>query len=156
MIIPMNSAFRPKVNQIIAEEWAGPIVVTKGKAHDTSNADGFLAVEDGELAGYILYAVRDGECEILVLHSLLENRGVGSALINAVLRTAKERGCARVWLITTNDNTHAIRYYQKFGFALKGVAVNAIAESRKLKPSIPQFGNDGIPILHEFEFSYPL
>ena len=33
MIIPMNSAFRPKVNQIIAEEWAGPIVVTKGKAH---------------------------------------------------------------------------------------------------------------------------
>ena len=114
MIIPMNSAFRPKVNQIIAEEWAGPIVVTKGKAHDTSNADGFLAVEDGELAGYILYAVRDGECEILVLHSLLENRGVGSALINA------------------------------------------IAESRKLKPSIPQFGNDGIPILHEFEFSYPL
>ena len=47
---------------------------------------------------------------------------------------AGKNGCSRVWLITTNDNIHAIRYYQRFGFALKGVYIDALDESRKLKP----------------------
>lgn len=42
MIIPINDEFRSQVNQLIADEWAGPIVVTKGVAHDTSDSDGFI------------------------------------------------------------------------------------------------------------------
>jgi hypothetical protein len=30
--------------------------------------------------------------------------------------------------------------------------VNAIEESRKIKPQIPLYGFDGIPIMHEVEF----
>ena len=86
----------------------------------------------------------------------MENRGIGSALIRSVMDIAGKSGCSRVWLITTNDNIHAIRYYQRFGFALKGVYIDALDESRKLKPSIPQLGNENIPIQHEFEFSYTL
>ena len=44
MIIPINDEFRPQVNQLMADEWAGPIVVTKGVAHDTSDSDGFISV----------------------------------------------------------------------------------------------------------------
>lgn len=156
MILPINKEFRPQVNQLIAEEWAGPMIVTKGVCHDVSNADGFISVDDGKLTGYVLYAIEGGQCEILVLHSILENHGIGSALIRTVIDVAKAHHCARVWLITTNDNTHAIRYYQKFGLELKGVFLNALDESRKLKPTIPKFGIDGIPIQHEFEFSYSL
>lgn len=154
MILPINDSFRPQVNQLIAEEWAGPVIVTKGTVHDTTNADGFISVDDGELTGYLLYTIENGQCEILVLHSLLKNHGIGSSLIKSVIQTAKENRCKCVWLITTNDNTHAIRYYQKFGFELTGVYLNALDESRKLKPSIPRLGNDGIPLKHEFEFSY--
>lgn len=156
MIIPINSQFRAKVNQFIEDEWAGPIVITKGIAHDTSNADGFISVTEGELTGYALYHIHDYQCEILVIQSILENHGIGSALIDSVIEIARKNMCTRVWLITTNDNTHAIRYYQKFGFDLKAVYINALDESRKLKPSIPLLGIDGIALKHEFEFDYLL
>jgi len=152
MIIPINDQFRTKVNQSIKEEWGGPSVVTRGVLHDTSGSDGFISVNNGELTGYILFCIQDAQCEILVLQSLQENRGIGTALINAVIRAARDETCRRVWLITTNDNTHAIRYYQKFGFELEAVHINALAAARELKPVIPLLGNEGIPLKHEFEF----
>jgi hypothetical protein len=33
---------------------------------------------------------------------------------------------------------------------------DAITEARKLKPSIPMIGHDGIPIKHEVEFEYTI
>ena len=96
------------------------------------------------------------DCEITVLESVYEGRGIGGALINEVIRVAREASCHRVWLVTTNDNTHAIRFYQRFGFALREVLINAMDEARNLKPQIPATGNDDIPIAHEFEFEYLL
>lgn len=156
MINPINSELRPRVNGLVAEEWAGPLLVTAGMIRDTSGADGFVSISDGELTGYVLYRMDGGQCEILILQSLQENRGIGSALIRAVIDKAESEGCARVWLVTTNDNLHAIRFYQKFGFELNAVRINALDEARKQKPSIPLLGNEGIPIKHEFEFEYKL
>lgn len=62
----------------------------------------------------------------------------------------------RIWLITSNDNCHAIRFYQKRGWKMVNIHFNAIEEARLLKPQIPMFGYDGIPILHEIEFEYSL
>ena len=152
MIMPISGDCRAAVNRIIREEWAGPIVISKGRAHDTTNCDGFVSVEGGGIAGFALYEMRDRECEIVVLQSMAENKGIGSALIRAVMDAARLGGCRRVWLITTNDNVHAIGYYQKFGFELKAVHINALDVSRKLKPAIPLLGNQNIPIRHEFEF----
>lgn len=56
-----------------------------------------------------------------------------------------------MWLITTNDNTVALRFYQKRGFVLAAIHRNALEESRRLKPSIPLVGIDGIPIRDETE-----
>lgn len=50
------------------------------------------------------------------------------------------------------NDTHAIRFYQQFGFTLREVHINALEKSRKLKPSIPLIGMDNIPLRHEFEF----
>jgi ribosomal protein S18 acetylase RimI-like enzyme len=60
--------------------------------------------------------------------------------------------CSRVWLVTTNDNTYAIRFYQKQGFNICNIYLNTINKSRELKPEIPLKGFDDIPILHEIEF----
>lgn len=156
MIVPINSATRPKVNQMVAQEWAGPMIVTRGRLHDTSNADGFVSVHNEEITGYILYTIEDHACEILALQSMVENHGIASALITAAMHSAKSHHCTRIWLITTNDNMHAIRYYQKFGFALEAVYINALDASRKIKPSIPLLGKEGIPLKHEFAFGYAL
>jgi len=153
MIEVITDTHRENINKTIAESWAGPFIVSKGKLHDTRTHNGFVAVIDGVIAGYILYNISDYECEITVLESFHEKQGIGSALINAVIEAAKSVNCRRFWLITTNDNIQAIRFYQRFGFTLKEVYINSMDVARKLlKPQIPVFGCDGIPIAHEFEF----
>jgi hypothetical protein len=57
-----------------------------------------------------------------------------------------------MWLITTNDNGPAIRFYEGRGMRIAAIHRGAIAESRKLKPEIPLFGVDGLPIDDEVEF----
>ena len=62
----------------------------------------------------------------------------------------------RLWLITTNDNTSALRFYQRRGWDLVTVHRDAVDESRRLKPQIPQTGDDDIPIKHELELELVL
>jgi L-amino acid N-acyltransferase YncA len=78
--------------------------------------------------------------------------GAGAALLDSAVDLARRERCWRVWLVTTNDNTNAIRFYQRQGWDLVALHRDAVAESRKLKPTIPETGNDGIPINHELEF----
>lgn len=44
-----------------------------------------------------------------------QNRGIGQALTERLLRFAKERGCTTAWLGTEYDNAPARRVYQKCG-----------------------------------------
>ncbi|WP_406673419.1 GNAT family N-acetyltransferase [Nonomuraea sp. N2-4H] len=76
-------------------------------------------------------------------------------LIDAVRAVAAERGLARLTLITTNDNTHALRFYQRYGFDLVALHREAVERARELKPSIPK-ESDGIPIRHELELELRL
>lgn len=147
----VTDATRAEIVAQIIESWGSCLVVSRGKLHDTRMMPGFAAIENKVVAGYIMYNIEGGDCEIAVLESLRQKQGIGAALINAVIAIAKGAGCRRVWLTTTNSNINAIRFYQKFGFTLKAVHINAMEEARKLKPQIP-LEWDGIPIAHEFEF----
>jgi RimJ/RimL family protein N-acetyltransferase len=73
-----------------------------------------------------------------------------------VKEVARQHGCQRVWLITTNDNLNALRFYQKRGFELVAVHRRAIDEARKIKPEIPLIGEYGIPIRDEIELEIAL
>jgi ribosomal protein S18 acetylase RimI-like enzyme len=99
----------------------------------------------------ITYRVEGDVCEIITLNSLVEGRGIGTALVQAVREAAVEAGCRRLWLITTNDNLTALRFWQKRGFSLVRVYRNAVTDSRRLKPEIPLTGEHGIPIRDEIE-----
>jgi len=155
-IIPLTDLNRAEVDTFIKNEWGGPMMVTLGNLYDTSSLPGFAAFDGGRLSGAALYRVDGDACEIAALFSVIQNRGVGSALINRVLEAARGLGCVRVWLVTTNDNTGAIRFYQKFGFALVAVHIGSMEAARRLKKEIPSTGVDGIPIEHEFEFEITL
>jgi len=100
----------------------------------------------------VLYRLNNDECEVSVLFSLIQGIGVGTKLLDEVVDIAKRENVRRVWLFTTNDNTQAIRFYQKYGFPLKAVHIGAFEVTRKLKNELPALGNDNIPIEHEFEF----
>jgi ribosomal protein S18 acetylase RimI-like enzyme len=140
------------VTQLIAENWGSSIIVSRSKAHDVSTLPGFIAESNKKIAGLITYDIDGDECEITTLDSFIVNRGIGSRLIEEVIKIARENNCCRVWLITTNDNTKAIRFYQKRSFTITAIHIDAIKKSREIKPKIPLFGYDDIPILHEIEF----
>lgn len=48
-------------------------------------------------------------------------------------------------------NTRALRFYQRAGFRFRALRVDAVTESRKVKPQIPELGYDDIPIRDELE-----
>jgi N-acetylglutamate synthase-like GNAT family acetyltransferase len=84
-------------------------------------------------------------------NSTLEGLGIGNKLISAVEQAAKQSGINRIWLITTNDNVDALRFYQKHGYRMTAIYPNAVNEARKQKPSISFLGNYNIPIQDEIE-----
>jgi len=142
--------------RLLQENWGSAIMVTRGKIHRVDELPGFIAIHDGKPAGLITYEVVGDDCEITSMNSLVEGQGIGSALADAVKDAAAAAGCRRLWLITTNDNTAALRFWQKRGFKLVAVYPDAVEQSRRIKPEIPLIGNDGIPIRDEIELEMTL
>jgi len=108
------------------------------------------------LIGFACYHIEGDTCELVTLDSMREGIGVGSALIAVVAAAAQSAGCKRLWLITTNDNLHALGFYQKRGFVLVAVHRNAMQVTRQLKPLIPLIGDNGIPLRDEIELEIML
>jgi GNAT superfamily N-acetyltransferase len=106
--------------------------------------------------GLVTYNIVDDSCEIVTLNSTYPSSGIGTALVEAVRDIAIKSACKRLWLITTNDNLNALRFYQKRSFVLVAVHRNALELSRKLKPEIPMIGNHGIPLRDEIELEMML
>jgi ribosomal protein S18 acetylase RimI-like enzyme len=144
------------VERLIRERWGSDSVAAHGTLYRPAELRGFAALEDGNTVGLVTYEIDGHACEIVTIDSLTERRGVGSALVEAVAEAARAEGCSRLWLITTNDNLPARRFYEKRGFSLAAVHANAVAESRRLKPEIPLVGFAGVPIRDELELELKL
>ena len=146
----------PWIHQMAFDHWGSNQVITRGKMLDITLLPGFIAVYGEKKSGFIIFHIQNSECEIVALISFFHGIGIGTHLIEAIRCSPKVSNCSRFWVITTNDNTHALRFYQKRGFSIKSIYPNSILESRKLKPEIPLFGNDGIPIKDEIELEFIL
>ncbi len=137
--------------KFIAQRWGAEIVVAHGKVYHPHELPGFMATENDDRVGLVTYHIDGNACEIVTLDSLYPNRGIGTMLIDAVKLAFQQSRCARLWLITTNDNVHALRFYQRRGFVLAALHCGAVNEARKLKPEIPLIGMEGIAIRDEIE-----
>jgi len=116
-----------------------------------------VAVADDGLAGLLTYIVDGDACEILTLHAANQWQGAGTALVDEIRRVALDAGCRRLWVVTTNDNVDALRFYQRRGFRLATLRAGAVDESRRtLKPEISTVGEYGIPLRDEIELELSL
>jgi GNAT superfamily N-acetyltransferase len=135
---------REVVARFLAERYSAR-VARLGRLEDPLEHPALIAERDGALAGVLTYVVSGDACEILTLHVTEQWGGVGTALVDAVERKAR-----RLWVLTTNDNVDALRFYQRRGFRLAELRPSAVDESRaRLKPEIPETGEYGIPIRDE-------
>ncbi|MCA9902385.1 MAG: GNAT family N-acetyltransferase, partial [Anaerolineae bacterium] len=122
-------ADRPWLREFMRQQWGSEFVVSRGEKHEPALLPGFVAEKDGQVVGVATYHVSGAACELMTIDSLVEGQGIGAALIDAIKTAARASGCVRLWLITTNDNIDALRFYQKRGFRLVAVYPDAIAQS---------------------------
>jgi len=156
-IRPVDRHDRAWVRQILAEFWGTPEIVTRGRLHRADRLPGLVALDDGrKRIGLLTYRFEEDACEIVSLNALTRGRGVGTALVSAAREAAADAGCRRIWLITTNDNTPAMRFYERRGFRQSAVYRDALDRSRVLKPEIPELGVNGVPIRDEVEYEIVL
>lgn len=152
----LEQKHRGEVDKLLKQEWGELKIVSHGKIFNAHELQGYVAVRQDAVIGFVLFQVEGSECEIVALYSGVTSKGIGSALINAARDFALQCSCKRLFLITTNDNIRAFEFYQKRGFVISDIRIDEIKNSRKLKPQIPIIADNGIPIRDEIEFEIML
>jgi hypothetical protein len=104
----------------------------------------------------LTYRVDREGLEVVTIDALRIRAGIGAALLSRATQIARDTGTTRVWLITTNDNLRAIRFYERRGFRIIAVHRGAVDRARMLKPSIPLVAENGIELHDELELELVL
>jgi ribosomal protein S18 acetylase RimI-like enzyme len=148
---PVTDEDRPAVVDILTRSWGATSIAAHGVLYDAATLPGLIATQSGRAVGLLTFHVEDRDWEVVTLDAVDSGRGIGTALLRSVEQAARAAGARRLWLITTNDNTRALRFYQRCGFDLVALHRDAVTRSRAaFKPSIP-LEVDGIPLRHELE-----
>jgi len=81
-----------------------------------------VAEEGGNASGFVCAktVAGDGEIENMVVAKQGRRRGIGSALLDELLRRFRNEGRAAIWLEVRESNQAARRLYQKHGFGETG------------------------------------
>jgi ribosomal protein S18 acetylase RimI-like enzyme len=138
----------PAVLAELRSRW-GDRVVSRGTLHTLADLPVLVAEAGAGPAGCLTYARDNDAIEVVTLDAFAPGQGVGRALMHDVRAKAD---C--VWLVTTNDNHRAQRFYGALGMTLVGVHRGAVTAARRLKPEIPLTGIDGVPIADEHVYEW--
>lgn len=142
---------------LLDERWGATRVVSVNRVHDASTLPSLVAIgPDNRPAGLATYTIVGNESELVTIDAVPEGAGAGTALLAAVVTAARTAGCRRLWLVTTNDNVRALRFYQRRGLRLAALHRDAVTTARGHKPSIPETGEHGIPLRDMLELELVL
>jgi len=143
------------IQALLTEHWGGTMVVAHGQGFE---ADRLPALVTDKRDGLATYEVsHDGRhAELVTLDAAVPGRGIGTALVAGLVQLLRAQGVTTLHLTTTNDNLTALRFYQRRGFRIVAVHPGAVAAARRLKPTIPECGEHGIPIRDEIVLERPL
>jgi len=150
-ILPAGEADRPWVAGLCRRAFGSARVAARGRVRRPDLLPGLIAWEGGQRLGALAFEVEAGAAEVVLLAADPPGRGAGTALLAALEVLGVVRGWHRLWLLTTNDNLPALRFYQRLGWDLVALHRDAVAGDRALKPEIPAVGRNGIPIRHALE-----
>jgi RimJ/RimL family protein N-acetyltransferase len=82
-----------------------------------------LAFMEGKLVGHAaLFEIKRGRDYeyLLFVHQDYQDRGIGTALCQAMRDLAQEMECSKIWLTVAAINLKAIHVYKKVGFCIVG------------------------------------
>jgi amidase len=145
---PATSADAPWISGFLQERWNATTVVVHEEVIEAAALPALIAENHRGLATFRRLG---DDAELVTLDAVPAGAGTGTALIEALVTELRAAGCRRLWVTATNDKLSALRFYLRRGFRLIQVRPGAVDDARKLKPSIPEVGEYGIPIHDELD-----
>lgn len=139
----------PRAEALLEKGLGGRLQARRVELVDVLDRPGLVTELDGTLTGLLTYDPQPAECELVAIVAAVRGRGIGTALVAALRDRVSDRP---IWVVTTNDNVEALRFYQRRGFRLRALRAGALDEARRtIKPAIPEIGDHGIPLRDELE-----
>jgi ribosomal protein S18 acetylase RimI-like enzyme len=155
VIRPFRQSDRSWAEPLLDDEFGGALQARRGELLDVLALPGLVAERMGRPQGLLTYRRTGDECELAFMAAIEPHRGVGTVLLEAFREEVSD--CTRIWVVTTNDNLEALRFYQRRGFVLSALRPGAVEDSRRrLKPRIGAVGSFGIPLRDELELELRL
>ena len=145
-----------RLRAYVIETWHAEFVVAHGEQIRPAELPGFVALDGDRVAGHTAFRIGSDGCELVTIAVEPRRSGIGSRLLERVIAAARDAGCSRLYLTTTNDNLDALRFYQRRGFQLCGLRIGVVGETRRLKPDLPATGDYDIPIRDELDLELHL
>jgi len=136
------------IEQLLDVHWGGRVTVVNEQPIDLLELSTFVV---GEQDGIAIFRA-EPQAELLLLHAMKTNVGIGTALLKHLTLHLHERGVKQLRVTTTNDNARAISFYERRGFRLETIRAGAVDRARRCKPEIPLTGEGGIAIHDELVF----
>jgi len=135
------------IRKHLAERWGWPII-TAVRGYSSEDEIQGLSWRDewGEVQGLIAWHIEGERAEIVSVDAYQQGRHIGGRLLDGAEMALRELGVNHVSITTTNDNLRALAFYQRRGYRLVKLDLDAMDRVRALKPNVPQVGLEGIPL----------
>lgn len=83
-----------------------------------------IELENNKIIGFLLGFIsqddpRDAYIHLLCVFPQWRNKGLAKALVDEFINILNEKGCSRIYLITSPGNKKAINFYLKMGFKIE-------------------------------------
>jgi len=153
-IRPMTD--RKALHEMLKLRWSDGTIFVRGRLVKPDEVEAIGAYVDNRLQGLVTWRIEEGTLYMLTLNNVTDRRGVGGALMEAVIKMGREKGFPFLRALLTNDNVDGLRFYQRRGFRIVAVHPGVIDMMRQMKPSIPSTGAHGIPMRDEIELEIVL
>lgn len=150
-LVPIGPLNISLAQTLLTERWGGDCIVSLGKKYQLAELEGYLAWSEDEIVGLVTFIQSENALQVISMDSFRDGIGVGKAMSDLVVQTARQRNCSRIWLVITNDNLEALNFYQRRGWNLCALHRNTMEKARETKHGIPIQAENGIYIQHELE-----
>ncbi len=144
-----------EVGTHLRKRW-GDSLLMHGRVWMLGEYKAISAKRGNVLLGMVTYAFDKNTLLVLTLDNFSGEKGIGSRLLEAVSERGRAEGASLIRVMTTNDNTPSLRYFQLLGFRLVAFYPGAITNYRVFVPSLPETGVDGIAVRDALELEKPL
>ena len=126
---PCDDADRQAVLDLFQRDFGSTRVSAFDTEHALADVPALVAtVKDGLLAGALAYRITEDALQMLALATdpMWQRSGVGGRLVARAEALARDAGCRRAVLATSNDNLPALYFYQRQHYRIASVAIGSL------------------------------